>query len=115
MACQSRKPIPQITPLELRIRMDGGTPPFLLDVRERYEWEIGNLAGAGAVLIPYTEVGRRLDELPLDRPIVVYCHVGVRSALIVQDLMSQGFTDVSNLKGGYLAWADEVDPDLPRY
>ena len=110
-----RKPVPQMTPLELKVGLEGGMPPFLLDVRERFEWEIGNLAGEGAVLIPYTEVGVRLEELPLDRPVVVYCHVGVRSALIVQELMAQGFTEVFNLKGGYLAWAQEVDPDLPRY
>jgi adenylyltransferase/sulfurtransferase len=110
-----REPVPQITPRELKVRLETRPRPVLLDVRERYEWEIGNLANEGAVLIPYAEVWGRLDELPSDGPVVVYCHVGVRSALIVQDLMATGFQDVSNLKGGYLAWVDEVDPDLPRY
>jgi adenylyltransferase/sulfurtransferase len=110
-----RAPVSQITPRELKERLDGGPRPILLDVREPYEWEIGNLAAEGAVHIPYAEVRNRTAELPADTPIVVYCHVGVRSALVAQDLMSFGFPDVYNLRGGYLAWVDQVDPDLPRY
>jgi adenylyltransferase/sulfurtransferase len=109
-----RVPLSQVTPTVLDKRLRTAPPPFLLDVREPYEWEIGNLAGVGAVLIPYGEVRNRVAELPDDISIVVYCHVGVRSALVAQDLMTLGFRDVSYLKGGYLAWIQEVDPDLPR-
>ncbi|MFH1763422.1 MAG: molybdopterin-synthase adenylyltransferase MoeB [Gemmatimonadota bacterium] len=111
----SRIPIPQITALELRARLADSPRPSLLDVREPFEWEIGNLAGLGARFIPFGEVPGRLDELPRKGPLVVYCHVGVRSALVVEALMAEGFEEVFNLKGGYLAWVDEVDPDLPRY
>ncbi len=111
----SRTPIPQIAPLELKARLEGIPRPFLLDVRERYEWEIGNLAGLGALLIPYGELQGRLDELPREGPLVVYCHVGVRSALVVESLMARGFEEVFNLKGGYLAWVENVNPNLPRY
>jgi adenylyltransferase/sulfurtransferase len=109
------EPLPQVTPLQLKERLEEPLPPFLLDVRERHEWEIGNLASHGARLIPYGELLSRLDELPPEGPIVVYCRVGVRSALVARTLMNRGFRDVYNLKGGYFGWADQVDPDLPRY
>jgi adenylyltransferase/sulfurtransferase len=111
----SRVPVPQITPLELKSRLSEAPPPLLLDVREPFEWEIGNLSDLGAVLIPFAEVSGRMGELPRDRPVVVYCHVGVRSALVAEALMREGFREVSNLKGGYLAWADDVNPNLTRY
>jgi adenylyltransferase/sulfurtransferase len=111
----SRTPIPQITSLELNARLEDTPGPFLLDVRERYEWEIGNLAGLGAHLIPFGEIQGRLGELPREGPLVVYCHVGVRSVLVVETLLAQGFQEVFNLKGGYLAWVNDVNPDLPRY
>ena len=111
----SRTPVPQITPLELTARLEVSPRPFLLDVRESYEWEIGNLAELGAFIIPFGEVPGRLDELPREGPLVVYCHVGVRSSLVVETLMAHGFPEVFNLKGGYLAWVDDVDPGLPRY
>jgi len=110
-----RKPVPQITPLELKARLGDPVLPLLLDVREPYEWEIGNLSSLGAILIPFGEFPNRITEIPREGSLVVYCHVGVRSALVVQALQNQGFDKVLNLKGGYLAWVDEVDPTLPRY
>jgi len=109
------EPVRQVTPRELESRLGEPDPPLLLDVREPWEWEIGNLAGQGAILIPYSEVESRLGELPRERPIVVYCQVGVRSALVAETLMRRGFETVAHLQGGYLAWATEVDPRLPRY
>ena len=116
-------PLPQITPREVEAALTEGAArpdgsrdaPFLLDVREPHEWEIGNLEPHGAVLIPYLQLQQRMEEIPMDRHIVVYCHVGVRSAIIAEQLRSRGYPRVSNLKGGYLAWADEVDPSLTRY
>jgi len=108
-------PLRQRVPKEVDESLRSGLPPFLLDVREPHEWEIGNLGPRGAVLIPFGEVPRRLAEIPEDREIVVLCHVGVRSALIAQELRRRGFQRVSNLKGGYRAWVEEVDPSLPRY
>jgi len=109
------KPVSQMSAAELATRLEEGPAPFLLDVREPWEWEVGNLASLGAVLIPFTEVSGRNGELPRDRPVVVYCRVGVRSALAAQSLLALGFEEVYNLKGGYLAWVDDVDPTLPRY
>ena len=95
--------------------LEGPSPPFLLDVREPYEWAIGNLGSQGAFFVPMGELRRRIGEIPPGKPMVVYCHVGVRSALVVEVLRARGLDRVWNLRGGYLAWVDEVDPSLPRY
>lgn len=108
-------PLPQLSPEEVDAALKGTPAPFLLDVREPHEWEIGNLGDRGAVLIPYAEVRDRAEELPRDRPVVVYCHVGVRSAVVAQALRSMGFHEVFNLTGGYRAWVERVDPSLPDY
>jgi sulfur-carrier protein adenylyltransferase/sulfurtransferase len=88
-------------------------PPFLLDVRERWEWEVSNLGAHGARLIPVDEVERRLEEVPRDREVVVYCRTGARSDRVARALREAGFSRVRNLVGGMKAWAREVDPDLP--
>jgi adenylyltransferase/sulfurtransferase len=111
----ARDPVPILSPRQLADTLEGDDPPFLLDVREPYEWEIGNLAGKASVLIPYGEVRARLSEIPRDRPVVVLCHVGVRSAIVANVLRAEGFTEVYNLRGGYLAWIDDIEPNLPRY
>jgi adenylyltransferase/sulfurtransferase len=110
-----RDPLPQLSPVEAVEALRRRPPPFLLDVREPHEWEIGNLRARGAVLIPYSQVRGRVEELPRDRPILIYCHVGVRSALVAETLRSLGFQDVANLRGGYLGWVQDVDPTLSRY
>jgi adenylyltransferase/sulfurtransferase len=110
-----REPLPQLSPRELAVALESESAPFLLDVREPHEWEIGNLSSRGAVLIPYGQVRAKAGDLPRDRPIVVYCHVGVRSALVADTLRSVGFENVANLNGGYLAWIREVDSSLPAY
>ena len=101
--------------LEASARLRGETPPFLLDVREPYEWEISNLASTGAVLIPMGEVGARLDELPRDREIIVHCRTGVRSGDVAHQLWRAGYRAVLNMEGGINAWAREVDPGLQVY
>ena len=88
-------------------------PPLLLDVREDWEYAIAHLPGS--LLIPMGQIPGRYESLPRDRPVVVYCHHGMRSAQIVTFLSSRGFTQVHNLTGGIDAWATEVDPALPRY
>ena len=85
---------------------------FVLDVREPYEYEISNL---GAVNIPLRELGKRKEEIPKDRPIVVHCKSGVRSLQAIQLLEKQGFDGLYNLEGGILAWQLQVDPDMAVY
>ena len=101
--------------IEASDRLAGETPPFLLDVRESYEWDISNLASRGAVLIPMREVGARLDEIPRDREIVVHCRTGVRSGDVANQLWRAGYRDVLNMEGGINAWAQEIDPGLRIY
>ncbi len=96
----------------LKAQLDRGTGPFLLDVREPQEYEIANLGGH---LIPLNDLPRRVHELDSSRDIVVYCHSGVRSGQAVQFLKQLGFRKVKNLVGGIDAWAEVIDPDMPRY
>ena len=107
--------IPEITATELKARLDRGERLTIIDVREPQEWEIANLAQYGARLIPRREVADHMDEFDTDAEIVLHCRSGARSAAVLQQLREAGFTRVSNLKGGILAWADEVDPSLARY
>jgi rhodanese-related sulfurtransferase len=86
---------------------------LLLDVRE--PWERSLAVIEPSVHIPMNEVADRVAELPKDRPIVVYCHGGTRSAMVAGFLEHQGFESVENLDGGIEAWSIEVDPKVPRY
>ena len=104
--------VPDISAPELKREIDGGKVPFLLDVREPHEYEICNLDGH---LIPLREMPDRVGELDPTRDIVVYCRIGERSAYAVDFLRKAGFRNVRNLRGGLLAWSDDVDPDFPKY
>jgi sulfur-carrier protein adenylyltransferase/sulfurtransferase len=104
--------VPEITPRELKSRLDRGDDIFILDVREPHEYQICNLGGR---LIPLGELARRAAELDSSREIVAHCRSGKRSAEAVEFLRQAGFRKIWNLKGGILAWADEVDPSVPKY
>ncbi len=104
--------IPEITPMELKSRLDRGDDLYILDVREPHEYQICNLDGH---LIPLGELPRRVHELDSSREIVAHCRSGKRSADAVQFLQKAGFRKIWNLKGGILAWSDEVDPTVPKY
>ncbi len=103
-----------IGPVELRRRLDAGEPLVLIDVREQLEWDIVRLPGAVHVPVSRIAAGDALERLPAGRP-VLYCKSGARSAVAVQRVRSAGRADAVHLRGGLLAWADEVDPTLPRY
>jgi adenylyltransferase/sulfurtransferase len=105
-------PVPEIDALETRTRLEGDDPPFLLDVREPWEWSIGSLEAFGALLIPLNDLPERLHEVPRDRSVVIYCRSGQRSETAARRLMEAGYPAVYNLRGGVLAWARDVDPDL---
>src|SRR5690606_3113313 len=107
--------IPEMDVKELKARLDRGDPITIVDVREPHEWEIGNLARYGARLIPLGELGDRLDELDPSQEIVLQCRSGARSARALEFLREQGYERLWNLKGGILAWSDEVDPSIPKY
>jgi adenylyltransferase/sulfurtransferase len=103
----------EITPVDLKKKLDAGETPFILDVREPNEYQINRIPGS--TLIPLGELPRRYQELPRDREIVTQCKMGGRSAKAQDFLKSVGFTNVKNLKGGILEWIDKVDPSQPKY
>ena len=104
--------ISEITARELKMRQDRGDKLFILDVREPHEYQICNLNGK---LIPLGELPRRVNELDSSVEMVVHCRSGKRSADAIHFLQTAGFKKLWNLKGGVLAWADEVDPKMPKY
>jgi molybdopterin/thiamine biosynthesis adenylyltransferase/rhodanese-related sulfurtransferase len=105
--------IPEMSPHELKRRMDAGEPFELIDVREPFEYEIARIDGAR--LIPLGEISERLDEVSSEQAIVVHCHSGTRSAQATRLLQQRGFTNVYNLEGGIDAWSDQIDPSVPKY
>ena len=95
------RPQTAINAADARARIDSATPPFLLDVREPYEYAEGHIDGAR--LLPLGELGRRLNELPQDREILVICRSGNRSGTATRQLLSAGFKAI-NLTGGMNGW-----------
>ena len=106
---------PGITARELRAMLDAGADVALIDVREPAEWEINRIDGA--VLIPKSAIdaGDGLALLPTDRPAVLYCKSGMRSAQALAAVKQAGFADAVHLSGGILAWAAEFEPDMVMY
>src|SRR6201985_2228234 len=104
--------IPQVTPVDLKRRLDAGEDVFVLDVREPHEYQIVNI---GAPLIPLGDLPNRLGELDANREIVIHCKTGGRSQRAAEFLQKSGFKNVSNLAGGITAWATDIDPKLPKY
>src|SRR6195256_3609052 len=103
----------EITPVDLKKRLDAGDDVLILDVREPNEYQINRIAGS--VLIPLGELPRRYAELPKDKDIVAHCKMGGRSAKAMEFLQTVGFKRVKNLRGGILEWIDKVDPSQPKY
>jgi sulfur-carrier protein adenylyltransferase/sulfurtransferase len=105
--------VPEISAREVKQMMDDRKPFVLVDVREPHEYQICSIPGSK--LIPLGEIPRRMHELNSADEIVVHCRSGQRSAQAVGFLMKAGFRKIHNLQGGVLAWADQVDPTMPRY
>ena len=106
----------KITPRELEKRILAGESVFILDVRREIEESIASIRGTSA-RIEHLQIPSRIDELPRDLPIIVYCHSGVRSAAVVNYLSSlDDFKGaIANLEGGIDRWSIEVDQNIPRY
>jgi adenylyltransferase/sulfurtransferase len=103
----------EVTAEELKRRLDRGEDLFILDVRNPPEFQICRIPGS--TLLPLPELAQRFRELDAGREMVVHCKSGMRSAKAIEFLRQQGFTKLTNLKGGILAWADKVDPGMPKY
>jgi adenylyltransferase/sulfurtransferase len=103
----------EITPLELKAKMDRGDDFVLIDVREPEEYAICRIPGAR--LIPRASLPERLHELSSADEIIVHCRSGVRSGAAVEFMKQAGYRKVKNLVGGILRWSDDVDPTVPKY
>jgi sulfur-carrier protein adenylyltransferase/sulfurtransferase len=98
---------------ELKRMRDEKEVHQLIDVREPHEFDIIQIGGE---LIPMGEVMTKSDRIARDKPVVIHCRSGARSASVIMALEKQyGFTNLYNLKGGILAWAKEIDPSIPMY
>ena len=104
--------IREITPAELQKLLAEPNPPTLIDVRE--EGEAAICAIEGSTLIPMNSLPQRLQEIPRDRPVALYCHHGMRSMMAGQWMARNGY-DALSLAGGIDRWAAEIDPSMNRY
>ncbi len=103
----------EITVKELKRLLDSETQIRLVDVREQYEYDFCHIEGS--TLIPLSQFWRGVNDLNPENEYVFYCHVGERSAWVVNLLRQRGFKKVKNLKGGIDQWAIEIDPATRRY
>ena len=104
----------EITPAELKQRLDKGDDIQIVDVREDNEVAIGRIPNS--IHIPLGQILGRMNEIDPNRETVVHCKMGGRSARAIDALQRSGFQGkLMNLKGGILRWSDEVDPNVPKY
>jgi len=104
----------EITPTELKQRLDNGDDIQIVDVREDNEVAIGRLPNS--IHIPVGQILGRMNEIDPSRETVVHCKMGGRSARAIEALKHSGFQGkLINLKGGIIRWSDEVDPSVPKY
>jgi sulfur-carrier protein adenylyltransferase/sulfurtransferase len=103
----------EITVQDLKRMRDNNEVHQLIDVREQHEADVATIGGE---LIPMGTILAHVDQIAKDKPVIVHCRSGARSASVIQALESQhGFTNLHNLKGGILAWGREIDPSVPQY
>lgn len=103
----------EITVKELKLKIDNKETFQLIDVREPHEYDFCNLKGE---LIPMNKISVSLDRIAKNIPVIVHCRSGGRSAVVVNSLEKEfGFTNLYNLKGGILAWCDEIDSSMSKY
>lgn len=103
----------EVTVQQLKELMDSKADFQLIDVRERHEYDFCNLGGE---LIPQAELPNNLDKVSKDKQVILQCRSGSRSGNMVQWLeKNHGYTNLYNLKGGILAWSDQIDPGIPKY
>ena len=105
--------VPTISATDLKGKLDRKEDFVLLDVREPFEYDICRIPGSR--LIPLGQLPSRMSELDSADEIVLQCKSGMRSARALKLLQEAGFGKLSNLEGGITAWAEQVDPSVPKY
>lgn len=111
---QAQSPLREVTPAEAKQHLDRGDA-LLIDVREPEE--VAKAKIEGAQLYPMSQANGwfSTDELPKDKPLIIFCHHGSRSAQVAAGLVQRGYTSVANMTGGIDAWSQTVDANVPRY
>lgn len=105
--------VPEVSPKQVKQKIDRKEDFILLDVREQEEVELCRIEGS--VHIPLSCFQSKFSELPKDKEIIVHCHSGMRSVMATQYLIQKGFRNVKTMQGGIDLWSVEVDPKVPRY
>ena len=105
--------ITDISPRQLAERLERGDDLQLVDVREKWEWDISRIPGAR--LIPLRTLADAAPTLDVSREVVLYCKSGVRSLHAAEELAAMGFSRLTNVQGGIIRWSEEVDPTVVRY
>jgi len=103
----------EITPRELKERLDRGEKVLLVDVREPQEYAICHIEGA--TLLPMGYIPANLQKLDVDEDVICYCHHGMRSLDVASWLRAQGVSSAKSMVGGIDRWSLEIDPTVPRY
>jgi rhodanese-related sulfurtransferase len=103
----------EISPAELKKRLDAGEKFLLIDVREPWEYETCRIEGAK--LMPMRTIPANLQSLDVEEPVICYCHHGMRSLDVAVWLQKQGVESARSLAGGIDKWSAEIDPKVPRY
>jgi len=103
----------EVTPAELKKKLDAGERLLLVDVREQWEWDVCRIEGAK--LIPMRTIPANLQALDVEEPVICYCHHGMRSLDVAAWLRKQGVESAQSLAGGIERWSAEIDPKVPRY
>jgi rhodanese-related sulfurtransferase len=102
----------EITVEELKRKIDNGEDFQLIDVRETFEYEVSNLGGEN---IPLSGIMIESDKIATDKPVIIQCRSGKRSAAAIMQLQTLGYDNLYNLEGGILAWKEKYDPSMPVY
>lgn len=103
----------QITPKEVKERLDRGEKLLLVDVREPHEHALCQIDGA--VLIPMGTIPANLQKLDVDEEVICFCHHGMRSLDVANWLCRKGVSGAKSMAGGIDRWSREIDPSVPRY
>ena len=109
----SEEMIKDVSPSELAQKISRGDDIQLIDVREKWEWDIARIPGA--TLIPLSTIGKAAASIDRNRETILYCKSGVRSLHAAEELADNGFTKLANLSGGIIRWSEDVDPTVLRY
>ncbi len=104
--------IKEITVTELKKMIDEGEEHQLIDVREPYEIDIATIGGEN---IPLSQITSIKEAIQKDKKVVIYCRSGARSGSVINSLQEHGFENLYNLKGGILAWSDQIDSSIEKY